>query len=207
MKNRRIIYDVDDTILDYNKGFSEYTDSLSGIFGSDAVEIMLDDDITANALVAEFNKSEGFGKLEALHQNVYPNLEQAQKHDWEIYLVTACGIDEKTMQLREENLRNIFPEIRFKEIVYLPLKAKKMHVFKKINPIIIVEDNPTHASAALRLNCITFIVSQKSFWFKTNHIADEDKPKYVENTIKGGRRPETFHDILSFCLANHEGLT
>ena len=100
-----------------------------------------------DALVAEFNASQGFGKLPAYTDARYVLRQIA--HDSKIVAITSCSADSVTQNRRYDNLHDHFGKI-FEDIICLPLRESKVPQLKKFPAgCLWIEDRPEGAEAGL----------------------------------------------------------
>jgi len=191
---QKIITDIDDTALNYTKGllefaniqyphgqqFSNISDFLTSTHGYTSNE--------TTELIQTFNTSENFKHLEPL-QGADTVLKNLHNDGVKISVITACGDDKVTRELRYYNLRNVFGDI-FENIIFLPLGARKLYnlmPYMDRNPVFI-EDSLIHYKDGVVLGFDSYMIKgpmNAKEIDDTNHFThwDEFYKRYHENHI------------------------
>ena len=158
-----LILDCDDVLLDWLDGFADWLirehDHLVRGYpnsGSLASWIGMTDGRTTE-LVAEFNRSEAFSRLDCSNSTVR-FISEVHKAGHPITVLSSCGVEEETIRLREDNLNRAFLG-RIGDVVCIPLGECKGPVLAQMRPGVFVEDNYRHA-------CVGADAGHKVFVFR-----------------------------------------
>lgn len=159
MNKPLIIVDVDDTILGWHEGFSEWLRETKK-FASAPAQRPNDYDIAkwlgctkerARELITEFNETSlEFQSLKPM-PGARKNLVKLERH-FRISICSAFSERPLTINKRLDNLERFFPDVEFEDFYALPLGAKKIDLFRHLKlsegAIAVVEDAPHQALAA-----------------------------------------------------------
>jgi len=166
MKKTLFVTDVDGVLLDWTKDFKAWLDD-KGIKTKteeplvfDLQQWLVDQTLSAKALIIEFNDSPAFAKLSpyADAMKALPKLAQ----DFDLVAITSCSSDPQVVQNRLENLK-IFG-VDFSEIHCLPLGVSKeallRQYLKKDQISYWVEDNADNAHLGSSIGYLTFLLTR-----------------------------------------------
>jgi FMN phosphatase YigB (HAD superfamily) len=157
----RIVFDCDDVLLDWTKGFYEYLTYLgrppsqprpsswdmTDWVGPDALE-----------LVTDFNLSRRFELLDPC-EDATSTVRLLHELNFEIVVVTACGTDNITVDRRNTNLRRIFGHA-INRIICLPLGMSKAEILSSWAPGVFIDDHLNHVQAAHELGYASYLMTR-----------------------------------------------
>ena len=165
MDNKLILTDVDECILQWTEGFTNFICDHKDIKVSKERDdhrvykwLEIHDD-EAYKLVMEFNSSNYFSLLEpfACAQQVLPKL---YTEGYRFVAITSCSSDSIISKMRRENLQKYFGNI-FKEVHCLDFGDDKGEILLQYPKAIWVEDAMEWAVRGADLGHSTFLISHK----------------------------------------------
>lgn len=153
MKDKYVLLDVDDVLLNWFSGFERYMKhmgypeikehghyDLSKVFGITKKEI--------DKLIRSFNKRWEFGTLEPLTGSK-KGLDKLRKNNYKFVAITSCSTDPTTIALRKTNLYWCFGDI-FESVHCINLGESKETHLADYNPSWWIEDKFENAVAGLK---------------------------------------------------------
>lgn len=192
IKERAIIVDCDDTLVDYLKGFREfynknYEGNLDGYPSYyDCSDWIKKDGAELFKIFKEFNESsDEFSKLEPI-DNV-DALREIYKCGIKIIVLTKCGTDKFTVDARRVNLLMAYGDI-FEDIIHLDYTVSKKETLvalqEKYDILFFIDDSYQNALDGLSVGVKTLV-------FERTH---NKKHKYVS--------PFTFYSEWDSIIKN-----
>ena len=173
MRNKLLVTDVDQVLLDWHEGFLEWVElnhgwKINPNHPQDSYDMVPwflplefnGEELHMNEsglvwLIEEFNSYPRC--LQPIDKDIESHLEDLRDYGIEIVALTSFGGCPKTGNFREEYLKVIFGDV-FKEVIILPLRACKKAKLKELQPDWFVEDNTSHSHSGLELGIKTFIL-------------------------------------------------
>jgi len=157
-RDRLLIIDVDDVLLDWTSSFGKFITEHYGYKGVPLGEnpkrlwdILNTDKETVIKIMKEHNNSSYFGELEYFKDSKLFN--EPNNFD-KVVCVTSCGTEPEVQLARTKNLNNLFPGF-IDEITFLPYFSEKSKEFTKIvlehkdYEIFLLDDNVADVEFAL----------------------------------------------------------
>lgn len=147
-----IILDIDDVILQWTKGFSNYIGvDLTTDFRS-IHQCLNITQAKENDIIEEFNTSESFSKIPYIDGAI----EAVKKlhESYSVFFVTSCGDSPKTVDYRYRNLKAI---TEYGEIIFLPIHSPKDVVIADLKPVLYVDDNYSNVVAAQSIGAESYL--------------------------------------------------
>ncbi|NJO61548.1 MAG: hypothetical protein HC836_25860 [Richelia sp. RM2_1_2] len=165
LKNKHLLCDVDECILQWTNGFTKFLHQHHNIIPSRIrddhsvykwLEIHPEE---AHNLVTEFNSSHQFAALEPFDgaQKILPKL---YNEGYTIVAITCCSSDSIIAAMRRENLHKYFGNI-FQDIICLDFYDDKKAVLSRYKNAFWIEDNMEWAVAGADLGHKTFLINHK----------------------------------------------
>jgi len=162
LKKKLILTDIDGVVLDWLSGFITFLEKKGVKVKPDVEQMMwnLSEWIecdNVDALVLEFNSSEGFKTLMPYEDAEWfmPKLANL----YEFVAITSCSDTEEAINSRKTNLYSVFGNF-FKEIHCLPLQADKTPYLEKYKDAIWIEDVHINAVKGQRAGHETFLITR-----------------------------------------------
>lgn len=158
-KQKVILVDCDGVLLDWEEGFGVWMEhhGHTMVDGGKLVYNIGDRyDITANQgkqLIKQFNESAAIGFLPPLRDAQYYVKLLAEKHQYRFLAVTSLSTDECAIELRKRNLRKLFGEGTFIDVICLDTGADKDEILAELAQTYKgnwwVEDKPSNVDAGV----------------------------------------------------------
>ena len=137
-----IVFDIDDTLLDYGSGIREYVNEHYGLNVTgypqtySLSEWLGVTDEKAYKIMRRFNKSWQFGCLQPIAgaaevMQAIRNINVVREQHIELVALTKCGTDPTTVALRKANLMHAFGHI-FSEVIIIDPDESKSYYIKKL---------------------------------------------------------------------------
>lgn len=153
-KNKRVVLDCDDVLLNWSAGFKRFIERETSYRQQITEKSVISVDSQYNISTAEglewvdkFNTSVAFGELEPT-----PGARQAIQwllaDDFDIFCITACGVDIATKLYRRRNLDYVFGLHTFKEIIFVPGGHSKVEYLSNFPGCYFVDDALSNVEAA-----------------------------------------------------------
>ena len=150
-----LLVDIDDTIVCWSTHFRKvfrdqtgHTYSKNNPCESKAYSHICNNELQ-NHIIA-FNQSTHFENLKP-KANADIILPKLKSEGWTIVGITACGRDEKTAELRWNNLNNAFGEGLFSDVRFINWDECKSIHLKDFNNCPFVDDNIKHVETAYQM--------------------------------------------------------
>lgn len=155
---RIILTDVDGVCLDWEYAFSTWmkTHGFEPVPGYKFNYLVQDrygiSSEQTTKLIHNFNESAGIGFLPALRDAAH-YVKKLHQDGFVFHAITSVGGGEPTHELRKMNMRKLFGETAFEEIICLPLRADKREVLSAYanTGYLWIEDTPKQAEVGADL--------------------------------------------------------
>lgn len=168
MKN--IIVDIDEVCLCWLQSFAEflykyydekYHDLDINKIGDWSLTTWLNcDNDTLMGYIYKFNTSEQFAMLSPTPYSIKA-LTELKNNGYNITALSCCttpGEDSLSEMLRNINLKYVFGENMFNEIICLPLRSSKDEILKSLPMSYYIEDNYEYAKNSLKFNHVPIVI-------------------------------------------------
>jgi len=163
-----ILTDIDDTILHWAEGFTDFI-SKKGIDipvkplhqSMNVGEWLKIDDHEENNIILEFHFNEVFSNLRP-YDCALTVLPKLKNMGYTFVAISAANNDKPTWEFRKTNLEKFFPNI-FSDIIHTGWTANspKINYLKQYDSSIWIEDNYHNAIDGLKCNHSTFLIERK----------------------------------------------
>lgn len=185
-KQKAVIFDVDDILLDYTLGIREF---VREHYGRDIVGrnteynlcswLQAADQTEMNSIIEHFNyNSVEFGELRPVDGYTVKAMEmlKAKHTDCAFVVVTKSGNKGHGTVLRTLNLRYVFGKDMFDEIVIVePYESKRKayhELSAKYDVRLVLDDHLPNIDEAQRQSLPTVVL------LRTHNVSEKDNPKY-----------------------------
>jgi uncharacterized HAD superfamily protein len=164
-KNKTILLDIDDTVLDWSEGFKMFAErklnkkllgrqtnyDMEKWLGIDKKEII--------KMVKDFNdNSTEFSLLKPIAKSeIY--LPLIKKKGYELIAITSCSDKETSIIRRKQNIINVFGDI-FSNVHCISLSSSKKGHLQNYEPTLWIEDKVENAQLGLELGFKSIIIEQ-----------------------------------------------
>lgn len=167
-----ILTDIDDACVEWSKHFRKVFRETTGHKPSavDASETTAYGHLSIPELeryILDFNQSEHFENLtpKAGSDRILPQL---KKEGWTIVGITACGNDQRTMDLRWKNLNKVFGDGVFSDVRFIQWYECKSEHLSDFQNCPFIDDNIKHAETAHKMGHQAMII-HRSYRRKFKH--------------------------------------
>jgi len=168
MKNNKnvILTDVDGAVLDWeyafhvwmqDRGHERYNVEEQSYYLHNHYNITKE---TAKKLVRQFNESAAIGFLPPLRDAMYYVKRLHEEHGYRFVAITSLSLDTNAQQLRKMNLRKLFGETAFEDVVCLDTGADKQQALEQYRDSNLwwVEDKPENAEVGHQLGLQSILI-------------------------------------------------
>lgn len=184
-----ILTDVDGVLLDWAAGFDKYAVGRGfelihpeNYFIEQRFNLTLDDTI---GLVTDFNHSEVYGELSP-YMDAVEGVRELVKRGYRFVAITSPGNEPKQVEMRKQNLLNVFGDV-FDDVICLPLLSPKYDVLErwKDSGLVFLDDLLSNCDDASKLGLrVIQVVGATSDVGKHETTPIENPWAYIVNTIK-----------------------
>lgn len=172
MNQKILLVDVDDCVVKWSTHFRKYFKDNHGHIAS--VRAVSETEAYSHIPVVElekyitdFNQSEHFENLKP-KADACKILPRLKSEGWTIVGITACGRDQKTAELRWNNLNKAFGEGTFSDVRFINWYECKSEHLKDFTNCPFIDDNIKHAETAQRMGHDAMIM-HRSYRRKFKH--------------------------------------
>jgi 5'(3')-deoxyribonucleotidase len=153
-KNKQVVLDCDDVLLDWSSGFKRYIER----------ETPYRQNVTKDTVFSigsqyGISTAEGLGYVDKFNTGIYfqmleacPGARQAVQwllaDDYDIHIITACGTFPQTERMRLRNLDFEFGPGAFKEVIFVPGGHSKVEYLSNFPGCFFVDDAVHNVEAA-----------------------------------------------------------
>ena len=170
MKSKVILSDCDGILLWWKYGIEKFVTEIlkMKVTGNFDMYYRLEEWLNihpseASEMINRFHLSDGFADLPAF-DDALEYVNRLHQEGWTFIAITACGFDERIIEMRRQNLETHFPGV-FQEIRTVGVFDSKEEILNEYDPAIWVEDTWRHALAG-------YDVGHKSFLIKRDYNTD-----------------------------------
>lgn len=177
--NNKIILDVDGVLLNYEEGFIEHfgldSKSIASTYENFTDQFGLEDSVILD-MVFNFNDHVAFSKLKPF-VGAKESLDKLKAKGYSLSIISSCGSDIKTHEMRKENLISVFGDI-FDDLELIAIRESKKKYLKKHqdSKAIWIDDSYSHYKDGQLLGL-------DSIWKTTIYNQHQQKRKKGENCI------------------------
>lgn len=173
--NKVIITDIDECVLQWQKGFIEFINHIKNENFNPDMDIHENIELHMNLdydeieeLLYEFNTSNKFGELNVGYKSeIY--IPKLHEEGYQFYAITSCGSDTVTKENRVKNIIDIFGDI-FLDIHCIDYTISKDEYLKILpRDSIWVEDKTSNSELGLKYNHMCFLIHHD---YNINHNND-----------------------------------
>lgn len=182
LKNKTLIFDVDDTMVEWRLGFADWLGSRKKLmsvpkqninsyqFCYDIIDIHGKE--LFDGWVRQFNESEEFANLQ-FKDNMENAISELRQEGFKIVAVSSCGDSQKTHDMRMDNIGHLVDTLHC-----LPLLGTKEHALKmyKNEALLFMDDSKEH----IEMSCNVGI---RYSWLYENGV-DINRWHVLTKTIK-----------------------
>lgn len=165
-QNKVILTDCDGVVLDWELAFQEWmteqgmTVKVPGVYDIGELYGITKDE--GHAFVKKFNESAWVGFLPAM-RDARSGIAKLVEHGWTFIAITSLSLDKKAQMLRISNLKNLFGQNVFNEVVCLDTGANKDEELIKYEGtgMFWVEDKVENAECGLRYGLTPILIAHE----------------------------------------------
>lgn len=165
MTVKRLITDLDNSVLDFQPHFEDWAEAKGHRIKRGVINItyelehMFIDEVNIPELMTEFFAcDETMSSFPALDNSVEP-IRRLRQQGYEFVAITACEPRSGLAQVRHQNLKNLFG-FDFEEVYVTGYDVPKSEVLKTFEPTFWVEDNLKHAHEGAELGHTVFLIDR-----------------------------------------------